>query len=64
MLLWAVRGRVDLRLPAIPGPISLMRPFGKPLPVRAEGMAIDNRHYLLFRDAKPAQAEALLRQTK
>lgn len=64
VLLWAVRDRVDLRLPDTPAPVTLMRPFGKAIPVHTAGIAIDNRHYLVFSGMKPEQAESLLRQAK
>jgi hypothetical protein len=66
-LVWAVRGEAKLRLPVAAERVTVMRPFGKPSPVKQEAgqtvITVGNRHYLRFRDAAPEQAVKLLRAT-
>jgi len=68
VLIWAVRGSAELRLPVATGRVKVMRPFGKPLPVKEEAgqtvITIGNRHYLHFRATAPEDIAKLLGATK
>ncbi len=50
VLIWAVQGSAELRLP---DGVTVMRPFGKPVPAKQHVVAIGNRHYLRFPDTAP-----------
>ena len=68
VLLWAVKGKADLLIPVGPGRITAMRPFGKELPVRAEGEAavvpIGDRSYLYLVGVPIEQTRRSLQRAK
>lgn len=68
VLVWAVKGEADLLLPTAPDRLTLMRPFGTRLPVRAEhGRAVvrvGGRTYLVLTGMGVDQARRLLRQAE
>ncbi|MFA7003978.1 MAG: hypothetical protein WC429_08080, partial [Verrucomicrobiia bacterium] len=68
VLIWAVRGSAELRLPVAAARVTVMRPFGKPLPVREEAgrtvISIGNRHCLQFRATAPEDVAKLLGAVK
>jgi len=68
VLIWATRGSAELRLPIAAARVTVMRPFGKLLPLKEEAgqtvIAIGNRHYLQFRDTAPEEVAKLLGAVK
>jgi hypothetical protein len=62
VLIWAVRGSAELRLPAATR-VTVMRPFGMSVETR-NAIAIGHRHYLQFRDTAPEEVAKLLSAAK
>jgi len=68
ILAWAVDDEVELRLPVPPGRLSVMRPFGKPLPPEEDSgeatVRIAGRGYLVLSGTQVTQARQILQQAK
>ncbi|MBI5821723.1 MAG: hypothetical protein HZA88_22355 [Verrucomicrobia bacterium] len=68
VLIWARRGTAELRLPVAATRVTVLRPFGKSLPVKEEAgqvvITIGNRHYFQFRDTTPEDVTKLFSAAK
>jgi hypothetical protein len=65
VLIWAVRGEAELRLPVGAHCLTAMRPFGKAVPAQQDAgrtvLTVGNRHYLRFRSTSVEEMTRLLR---
>ncbi len=68
VLLWAVKGEGDLRLPVAPERLTVMRPFGTRVPVKAEGQStiipVGGRRYVVLTGMDRDQARQVVRTAK
>lgn len=68
ILAWAVDDEVDLRIPVETGQLSMMRPFGKHVPLKEDAgdavVRIRDRMYLVFSEASMHRARQILSQAR